>query len=546
MTLQSPLRMVIAESRDIVRQGLRAVLSASEQVHLLGEAQDAAELRQLCELVQPEVALVGAGLPGLGSPEEVRRMCEHLPRIRLALLCSPGEAECFQQGLEAGAVSMLSLDLSSGELVGALLLVAQGQPVRASEAAEIILRADHLSRLEQEVRQEALELAGLAQAIGRHLPNVFPGCYIQVRLYPQQDLFTAPGLAELPAGSLLIEPAWKWLRSQEAPLGFTPGVRFPWGGEQPAGCCLVLGPIRDAGRGQPVGGLGLIIPGPPEDLDEVLPIVGSIAVVLAAALEKAREQDSRPSPRSPLQELEMAGRIQAGILPEKPPALRGWDLAARLIPARETSGDYFDFIPLEKDRLGIVIADVTDKGLGAAVIMALSNTLIRTYATRYPTLPAFAMSSVNERILSDTRGGMFVTSFYGILEPETGRLRYVNAGHNPPFLLSRQKGKPVDRLFRTGMALGILKEASWQQKIVKLVPGDVLVLYTDGITESVNAQGEQFGEKRLLEAIRPAIGRPAEEIQQAALTALQRFTGGGPPQDDITLVVLAHRGAGFY
>ncbi len=170
------------------------------------------------------------------------------------------------------------------------------------------------------------------------------------------------------------------------------------------------------------------------------------------------------------------------------------------------------------------------------------NTDYATYAARYPTLPAFAMSSVNERILSDTRGGMFVTAFYGILEPETGRLRYVNAGHNPPFLLSRQKGKPVDRLFRTGMALGILKEASWQQKIVKLVPGDMLVLYTDGITEAMNAQGEQFGEKRLLEAIRPAIGKPAEEIQQAAQAALRRFTGGSPPQDDITLVVLAHQG----
>jgi sigma-B regulation protein RsbU (phosphoserine phosphatase) len=212
-----------------------------------------------------------------------------------------------------------------------------------------------------------------------------------------------------------------------------------------------------------------------------------------------------------------------------------------LIPARETSGDFYDFIPLANGNWGIVIADVTDKGLGAAVFMALTSTLIRTYAAQYQTLPAFAMASVNERILSDTRGSMFITAFYGVLEPETGRLRYVNAGHNPPFVLSTQKGKPVDRLYRTGMALGILKEASWQQKIIKLIPGDVLMLYTDGVTEAQNRLGEMFGEKRLLEVIRPLIGRSATEIQDAVVGEVRRFTENSAYQDDITLVVLARK-----
>jgi sigma-B regulation protein RsbU (phosphoserine phosphatase) len=235
----------------------------------------------------------------------------------------------------------------------------------------------------------------------------------------------------------------------------------------------------------------------------------------------------------------MAWRIQAGILPAGAPSLRGWDLAARLEPARETSGDFYDFIPLPNNKWALVIADVTDKGLGAAVFMALCSTLIRTYAARYHTLPAIAMSSVNERILSDTRGSLFVTAFYGILEPDIGRLRYVNAGHNPPFLLSSVRGKSVDRLTRTGMPLGISQDATWQQKVAKFAPGDLMVLFTDGVTEAQNRQGVFFGDARLLDVIRRNSSRSAQDIQQAVLDEVQRFTGGAPREDDIALMIVS-------
>jgi phosphoserine phosphatase RsbU/P len=127
---------------------------------------------------------------------------------------------------------------------------------------------------------------------------------------------------------------------------------------------------------------------------------------------------------------------------------------------------------------------VTDKGLGAAVFMALASSLICTYAARYPTLPALAFSSVNKRILSDTRGGIFVTAFYAVLDPEIGRLRYVNAGHSPPMLLSSLKGKPLDRLERTGIPLGVMESSVWGQKIARLASGDLLLLYTGSITEA--------------------------------------------------------------
>jgi serine phosphatase RsbU (regulator of sigma subunit) len=236
-----------------------------------------------------------------------------------------------------------------------------------------------------------------------------------------------------------------------------------------------------------------------------------------------------------------AARIQYSFLPASTPALAGWDLAVHLHPARETSGDFYDFIPLEHDKLGLMVADVSDKGLGAALFMALASTLFRTYIARHPTLPALAMNLVNERILSDTRGSSFVTAFLAILEPATGRLRYVNAGHNPPFKLSVQKGKTVDRLRSTGMAVGIIHEASWQQKLIKLIPGDLLLIYTDGITEAQNSRGSFYGERRLLEVARSMLGSPAAEIQRAILADLLDFVGDAPMQDDIIVMVLGRK-----
>lgn len=256
-------------------------------------------------------------------------------------------------------------------------------------------------------------------------------------------------------------------------------------------------------------------------------------------LEPAPARDAQ-NPRL-AQELEAAGKIQADLLPAAPPNIRGWDLAAHLSPARETSGDFFDFIPLANNNWGIVIADVTDKGMGAALFMALCSTLIRTYATQYTSLPALAISTVNDRILSDSRGDMFVTAFFGVLEPDTGRLRYVNAGHNPPMMFSYKKSKPVESLEPTGMALGVMDNMRWEQKIVKFAPGDMLLLYTDGITEAQDQQGRFFGSSRLLQMARALHGRSAKAILDSLMTEIQRFVGDSPPQDDIAIMVVVKK-----
>ncbi len=238
-------------------------------------------------------------------------------------------------------------------------------------------------------------------------------------------------------------------------------------------------------------------------------------------------------------ELTMASRIQTDILPDAVPPLPNWDIASRLVAARETSGDFYDFIRLSNHKWGLVVADVTDKGMGAALFMALSSTLIRTYATQFPTLPGLTMKAVNERILYDTRGDMFVTAFYAVLESHTGRITYSNGGHPPAILVHTDRGREsVDRLRLTGMALGVSEEALWKQKTVRMWPGDVLVLYTDGITEAQNPNGDFFGEERLIDTILENSSKSSNEIQDALINAVNRFTDSPNPQDDIAMIVI--------
>jgi sigma-B regulation protein RsbU (phosphoserine phosphatase) len=246
-------------------------------------------------------------------------------------------------------------------------------------------------------------------------------------------------------------------------------------------------------------------------------------------------------------ELALAGEIQASFLPSALPSIPGWELSATLQPARQASGDFYDLIPLPGGRLGIVMADVTDKGAGAALYMALSCTLIRSYAEEDPAQPDLVLGAVNRRILKDTSAKQFVTVFYGILDPATGMLVYGNAGHCPPLHFHAKDDKDVHRLVGTGIPLGILEDRTWGQETVQLDPGDILVLYTDGITEAHYELPLLFGEERLQKSVRasPAQAgsqRPsAQEIQDGILADVHRFVGGAPQSDDIALAILIRR-----
>ncbi len=531
------IRVVIADDQPIVRSGLGAFVMAYERLQLVGEAKDGEEAVELCGMVQPDVVLMDLKMPRMDGIAATRTIRQRWPNIHVLVLTSFKDNEMVQGALDAGATGYLLKDISADDLAEAIIQVYQGRTTIAREASQAIIQAEHIHRLEEEIRSADVKPDTLGQVLAAHIPQIFPDSQVHVRVFPDQNLYTYPPRPV----HMISDAAWRWLRMTDGPKIYSLGDEYPWGGVHPSGTSLALVPIPSLRGGPASGGIGIFVKGEVEDQEGFLRTVASLAHLLAPVLEPAPTRTSPQTQTRASQELEMAWRIQAGILPDGAPLLRGWDLAARLEPARETSGDFYDFIPLPNNKWAFVIADVTDKGLGAAVFMALCSTLIRTYAARYHTLPAIAMSSVNERILSDTRGSLFVTAFYGILEPDLGRLRYVNAGHNPPFMLSTVRGKRVDRLTRTGMPLGISQEATWQQKVVKFAPGDLLVLFTDGVTEAQNRQGDFFGDQRLLDVIRRNIDRPAGDIQQAVLDEVQRFTGNTPREDDIALLTLSRK-----
>jgi tetratricopeptide (TPR) repeat protein len=239
-----------------------------------------------------------------------------------------------------------------------------------------------------------------------------------------------------------------------------------------------------------------------------------------------------------VQEIAQAGRVQESFLPEETPEIPGWQISAMLKPARETSGDFYDFIQLPGDRLGFVVADVADKGMGAALYMATCRSLIRTYAGEHPDQPELALAKANRRILADTHGGLFITVFYGVLEPATGKIIYCNAGHNPPVLISPENPESHQALSRTGMPLGISEEASWEQGRVTFQSGDTLVAYTDGVTEAQNDRDEFYDEARLLEVARSKVGQSAQALQDALERDIDEFSGMAPQFDDITMMVV--------
>jgi serine phosphatase RsbU (regulator of sigma subunit) len=239
-------------------------------------------------------------------------------------------------------------------------------------------------------------------------------------------------------------------------------------------------------------------------------------------------------------ELKKARHVQESLLPENPPDLPGWDLTVMLEPAHETSGDFYDFMMLPNENLGVVIADVTDKGTSAALYMALSRSLWRTFAVNNPTEPELTMAETNQRILTDTHGGLFITIFYGILNPHTGEFIYCNAGHLPA-MLRRARNGSVEQLQHTGIPLGVFEGTSWRSERVIIEPGDALVLYTDGITDAENGEAELFGLHRLEQALSFQRATAAQQIREGVRSEVKQWVGKAEQADDITLMVIVRK-----
>lgn len=235
-------------------------------------------------------------------------------------------------------------------------------------------------------------------------------------------------------------------------------------------------------------------------------------------------------------EMETARSIQQTFLPESTPRLEGFDMAAFSLPALEVGGDFYDFIPISQDKWGLVIADVSGKGFPAALFMALSRTCVRANAMG-KTTASEAICRANKLIAEDAKSGMFVTLFYAILDPHTKQLHYVNAGHNPP-LLCKGYGGDVVLLGAQGIALGVMDEINLEEVELNLANNDVVVFYTDGITEAINGKEEQFGRERLIKLITQNSTLTAQELIDKIKSAVTDFTHGQEQFDDLTLVVL--------
>jgi len=235
-------------------------------------------------------------------------------------------------------------------------------------------------------------------------------------------------------------------------------------------------------------------------------------------------------------ELEIAKEIQESFLPEFIPEIPGYDIAATTIPAMEIGGDLYDFLPLKGGHWGFLIADVSGKSVSAALYMALSRTLFHASGSEHQH-PGPAVQWVNRMLFDDGRSGMFITVFYGVLDPVKKTFAYVNAGHNPPILV-KKNGEKARYLEGRDIALGVLSEVKAASHALLLEPGDLLVLYTDGITEAFNEVDVDFSEERLVAYLEKNRSLKAREILAGLLAEIQEFRGNAPQSDDITLLVI--------
>jgi serine phosphatase RsbU (regulator of sigma subunit)/CHASE1-domain containing sensor protein/anti-sigma regulatory factor (Ser/Thr protein kinase) len=236
------------------------------------------------------------------------------------------------------------------------------------------------------------------------------------------------------------------------------------------------------------------------------------------------------------QELGTARSIQHALLPKDLPKLEGWKIAYHYQPAREVGGDFYDFLRLDDGRIGLVIGDVSGKGIAAALVMANTQSVLRAVARRGNIAPGRVLAEANEVLYAYIPAGTFVTCFYAVLDPESGRLVYSNAGHDPPY---SQRGGDAQELRARGMPLGLMPGMPYEEKEAVLAVGDDLLLYSDGLVEAHDPEGEMFGFPRLRKFIMTQSAGSGEELVDFLLAELARFTGADSEQeDDITLVTL--------
>jgi serine phosphatase RsbU (regulator of sigma subunit) len=398
---------------------------------------------------------------------------------------------------------------------------------------------EQLERLGRTILNALPDTSTLPPILEEHVPAMFPSARIAIHLFPDQLMLRSP------VDWLLdFEPIKQWVCTSKEPKAYSANQPLPWGNPLPRHDPVIVAPIFSIEDNSNIGCIyielrSLSQPWHHRALTNLFPAVKNLADQISSALHQAQVYEESLQYEQTLQELKFAGRIQSSFLPKEIPTLEGWELAVTMMPARQTSGDFFDFIPLANGKIGMLIADVADKGIGAALYMALSRTLIRTYAMEYVDVqPDVVFFAANERLLADARANLFVTAFYGVLDPTNAMLTYCNAGHNPPYLFSQRRDGRYTALSATGIPLGIERDSVWENNSIHIDVGDALVLYTDGIPDAQNPDGEFFRERRMVEVVRGYLGLPAQDLMDSVIEEIRRFSGDAAQYDDITLLVL--------
>lgn len=300
---------------------------------------------------------------------------------------------------------------------------------------------------------------------------------------------------------------------------------------------LLSVPLRSKGRM-----IGLLTvfnkrtPGGFNDDDQRL--LSIIAAQSAQVIENARLLEEEKAYLTMQEQMRLAREIQMRLLPESAPEIQGYEIAGTSVPAQEVGGDYYDFIPVDDHRLAICLGDVSGKGIPAAMLMANLQATLRGQALAKVS-PKESLTRSNTLLFHSTDSQKFATLFYGILDHNAHELIYTNGGHDEPILIAGNG--EAQRLYTGGTVLGFVEQFAYMEQAVSLGPGDFFVIYSDGITEAMNLEEEDFGEEMLVDLIRKNRQSSPQELLNQILDAVSEHTGNAPQMDDMTLVVVKRK-----
>jgi serine phosphatase RsbU (regulator of sigma subunit) len=268
-------------------------------------------------------------------------------------------------------------------------------------------------------------------------------------------------------------------------------------------------------------------------------VLNSAAEVFGLMVENARLTDRALEQEKVRRDLALAAEVQRRLLPPQPPSCETATLAAFSLPARTVGGDYYDFLDVGQQRIGIAVADISGKGIAAALLMSVVQASLRVISADTEVPLSELAAKMNRFLWQSTGMNKYATFFYAQLDNRSRRLRYVNAGHNPPYLVRRTEGVEIQELQAGGTVLGLFPEVTYTEEAIDLCPGDLLVAFTDGVPEALNAEGEEFGEERLKELLRGAVGKEAAHVSATLAEGMRDWIGGAEQYDDLTVVVVA-------